>query len=153
MIFISLYDPFQQPHVSVELFLTLYKSSVTSVRKLEEKLKPLDLTLGRLCLLYALQRINKPALPSELGDDLAVTRANISGLLRGLEKLEMIRRELDTTDRRRVFVHLTSKGKEALQEAWPIYEETVAYLFRPLSFQEQTKLLTMLQKLETNSSD
>lgn len=134
------------------MFLTLYKSSVTSVRKLEEKLEPLGLTLGRLCLLYALQRIDKPALPSELGDDLAVTRANISGLLRGLEKSELIRRELDTIDRRRIFVHLTLKGKETIQKAWPIYEETVAKHLQPLSLKEQTVLLTMLQKLETNSS-
>ncbi|MGM7681375.1 MarR family winged helix-turn-helix transcriptional regulator [Cytobacillus sp. Hm23] len=148
-----MYDPFQQPQVSVELFLTLYKSSVTSVRKLEEKLEPLGLTLGRLCLLYALQRIGKPALPSELGDDLAVTRANISGLLRGLEKSELIRRELDTSDRRRILVHLTLKGKETLEKAWPIYEETVANLLHPLGLEEQTMLLTMLQKLETNSSD
>lgn len=125
---------------------------MTSVRKLEEKLEPLGLTLGRLCLLYALQRKEKPALPSELGDNLAVTRANVSGLLRGLEKLEMIRRELDQSDRRRILVHLTSKGKETLQKAWPIYEETVANILQPLSLEEQMRLLTMLKKLDARSS-
>lgn len=128
----------------------MYRSSVFSVRKLEEKLKPLNLTLGRLCLLYALQRIDKPALPSELGDDLAVTRANISGLLRGLEKCGMIRRELDTADRRRIFVHLTEKGKKTLQKAWPIYEDTVHKVLQPLSFEEQTSLLSMLKKIDSN---
>lgn len=147
-----MYDPFQNPHVSVDLFLNLYKSNTTTVRILEDKLEPLQLSLGRLCLLYALQRVDRPTLPSELGDDLAVTRANISGLLRGLEKSGMVRREMDTTDRRRIFVHLTPKGKEILQQAWPIYEETVAKLFYPLNHEEQMVLLSMLRKLHSNSS-
>lgn len=107
--------------------------------------------MGRLCLLYALQRVDRPTLPSELGDDLAVTRANISGLLRGLEKCGMVRREMDTTDRRRILVHLTPKGKEILEQAWPIYEETVAELFHPLNDEEQALLLSMLHKLNGNA--
>lgn len=118
---------------------------------MEEQLAPLQLSLGRLCLLYALQRIGRPALPSELGDDLAVTRANISGLLRELEKNGMIRREMDTADRRRVWVHLTAKGIETLQQAWPIYEATIAERFQSLTPDEQTLLLSILRKLSAIS--
>ena len=120
---------------------------MANVRKVEEKLAPLQLSLGRLCLLYALQRIGRPALPSELGDDLAVTRANISGLLRGLEQNGMVRRVMDTADRRQIRVHLTDKGIETLRQAWPIYEETIAEQFRVLSEEEQHMLLTLLRKL------
>lgn len=131
--------------------MSLYKSNLISVRKVEEQLAPLQLSLGRLCLLYALQRIGRPALPSELGDDLAVTRANISGLLRELEKNGMIRREMDTADRRRVWVHLTAKGIETLQQAWPIYEATIAERFQSLTPDEQTLLLSILRKLSAIS--
>lgn len=148
---ISFYDPFKKPFAAVELFLALNKTTSTVVHQLEEKLEPLGLTLGRLCLLYSMQRIGKPALPSELGDDLAVTRANISGLLRGLEKLDMIRRELDTSDRRQILVHFTAKGIETLQTAWPIYEETVDHILQPLSHEEQMALLAMLHKLDNHS--
>ena len=143
-----MYDPFQKPSLSVQLFLTPYKSNVSLVRKLEEKLEPLGLTLGRLCLLYALQRTGRPALPSELGDDLAVTRANVSGLLNALEKAKLVRRELDPSDRRRVLVHLTPAGEETLSKAWPIYEESISQSLSPLSAQEQSVLLALLQKLD-----
>jgi DNA-binding MarR family transcriptional regulator len=117
------------------------------VRQLEEKLQPLHLTLGRLCLLVALHDAGDCALPSELGDDLAVTRANISGLLNRLESLDMIRREIDLSNRRRVLVYLTPKGKEVLQLAWPIYEETITTGLEPLTLEEQSTFLTLLQKL------
>ena len=126
-----------------------YKANLISVRKVEEKLAPLQLSLGRLCLLYALQRLGRPALPSELGDDLAVTRANISGLLRRLEKNGMIYREIDTSDRRRILVHLTPKGVETLQKAWPIYEKTIAERFQSLSAEEKNVLLSILRKLSS----
>lgn len=135
----------------MDLFFTMYKSNLANVRFIEEKLAPLGLTLGRLCLLYALQRIGRPALPSELGDDLAVTRANISGLLAGLEKLGMIRRENDRADRRRILVHLTEKGVETLRKAWPLYEAAIAERFRTLSEDEKSALLPILRKLSARS--
>ena len=144
---ITLYDPFQHPSTEVQLFLSLYKANLTNVRQVEEKLAPLQLSLGRLCLLYALQRIGRPALPSELGDDLAVTRSNISGLLRGLEREGLIRREIDKNDRRRIWVHLTPAGMETLEKAWPIYEETIAERFQSLSSDERDVLLSILSKL------
>jgi len=140
-------DPFVHPIVEVELFFNLYKKNTVLVRKLEERLESLNLTLGRLCLLYALQRAGKPSLPSELGDDLAVTRANISGLLNGLEKIGYIRRELDTSDRRRVLVHMTPKGEEALEQAWPIYEASVRENLNALSREDQQQLLKLLKKI------
>jgi len=149
-IFISSYDPFRKPLLSVNLFFTIYKTNTSFVRKLEERLEVFDLTLGRLCLLYALQRAGRPALPSELGDDLAVTRANISGLLNALEKTELVRRELDPSDRRRVLVHLTEKGEAVLHRAWPVYEDAIANTLQPLSAEEQSTLLALLQKLDQN---
>lgn len=144
---ISSWNPFKHAALSVNLFLTLYKSNVHLVRKLEEQLQPFGLTLGRLCLLVALRRFGKPMLPSELGDDLAVTRANISGLLNALEKMEMVRREFDPSDRRRILVHLTAKGTEVLDRAWPIYEQSVAAGLERLTQQEQETLLHLLEKL------
>lgn len=131
----------------IRLFLTLYKTDATLVRRLEERLAPLGLSLGRLCLLVLLHRADEPMLPSELGDDLAVTRANVSGLLKGLEAAGMIKREVDVTDRRRILVHLTAAGKSILEQAWPIYEEAVTGGLAALTPDEQALLLALLQKV------
>jgi MarR family 2-MHQ and catechol resistance regulon transcriptional repressor len=141
-------DPFASPITEVELFFQLYKKNTYLVRKLEEKLAALGLTLGRLCLLYALQRAGRPSLPSELGDDLAVTRANVSGLLNGLEKSGYVRREMDASDRRRILVHLTPEGEAALDQAWPLYEEAVRANLRTLTAEEQREMIRLLKKIE-----
>lgn len=88
-------------------------------------------------------------LPSELSDDLAVTRANVSGLLNALERLEMVQRVFDQTDRRRILVHLTEKGRQTLEAAWPIYEEAISSGLGRLTVDEQQTFLQLLKKLES----
>lgn len=141
-----MWKSWHQMDLPIQLFLTLYKTDATLVRRLEERLAPLGLTLGRLCLLVLLQQAGEPMLPSELGDDLAVTRANVSGLLKGLEAAGLVRREVDVTNRRHTLVYLTEAGSSLLARAWPIYEETVSGGLKALTPGEQATLLALLRK-------
>lgn len=141
------WDPYRDPPLPMKLFFTLYRVHAGLVRRLEEQLAPLDLSIGRLCLLVALRRREEPALPSELGDDLAVTRANVSGLLAGLERAGLVERRLHPQDRRRTLVSLTRQGTERLAEAWPIYQAAVSAELEGLDPAEQQLLLRLLTRL------
>jgi DNA-binding MarR family transcriptional regulator len=141
------WDPFHEPDQPIELFLTVYKTNHLLVKRLEDNLQTYDLTLGRLCVLVCLKRFGKPMLPSELSDDLAVTRANISGLLNALEKKQFVRRDFDPTDRRRILVDLTEAGDMLLVNVWPIYVQTVSESIEAnLSPAEQIQLSLLLRK-------
>lgn len=64
----------------------------------------------------------------------------------------MVRREVDTVDRRRMLVHLTPKGAETLRKAWPICEDAIAGRFRALTEEERGALLSILRKLSAGIS-
>lgn len=86
--------------------------------------------------------------PSELSDDLTVTRANISNLLNTLEHAGRIQRNFDPTNRRRVLVSLTPEGHEIILNVWPVYEQTIAQnVGNKLTLEEQKQLNTLLKKL------
>lgn len=86
--------------------------------------------------------------PSELSDDLAVTRANISNLLNSLEQADRIQRNFDPTNRRRILVNLTPEGHELIVKVWPVYEQTIAkQVGNKLTMEEQNQLKTLLNKL------
>ncbi|HZG81535.1 MAG TPA: transcriptional regulator [Brevibacillus sp.] len=140
-------NPLDNPDIEIQLFLTLHQKTNTLTKALEARIKAFDLNLGRLCLLYMLEKKNYEALPSELGDDLAVTRANISGLLNALEKLNYIKRTFDPIDRRKIIVAMTDDGKKVLSEAWLVYEEVVKELFSELRKDEKAELLSILLRL------
>ncbi|QGQ97608.1 MarR family transcriptional regulator [Paenibacillus psychroresistens] len=142
------WDPFEQPDLTVDVFLTLYKTNHHLVVQLEEQLGKFDLTLGRWCLLVALRLSGRAMLPSELSDDLAVTRANISNLLSALEQAGRIKREMDTTNRRRIFVRLTPDGHDVISKVWPVYEQTITQnVGSKLNLQELEQLKGLLKKL------
>ncbi|RCW63951.1 DNA-binding MarR family transcriptional regulator [Saliterribacillus persicus] len=86
--------------------------------------------------------------PSELSDDLAVTRANISNLLKSLELAGRIQRNFDPTNRRRTLVKLTPEGHEVISKLWPVYEKTIDQsVGNKLTLEEQKQLETLLKKL------
>lgn len=115
---------------------------------MEEQLGKFDLTLGRWCVLVALKSSGRAMVPSELSDDLAVTRANISNLLNALEKAGRIRRNFDPTNRRRILVSLTPEGHEIILNVWPVYEQTIFQnVGNKLTQEEQSQLKGLLKKL------
>ncbi len=86
--------------------------------------------------------------PSELSDDLAVTRANISNLLNSLELAGRIRRSFDPENRRRTLVNLTPEGHEIILDFWPVYEKTIDQnVGSKLTLEEQKQLETLLKKI------
>ncbi|MZQ86843.1 MarR family transcriptional regulator [Paenibacillus sp. 5J-6] len=128
--------------------MTLYKTNHHLVQQLEEQLAKFDLTLGRWCVLVALKSSGRAMVPSEISDDLAVTRANISNLLNSLEKAGRIQRNFDPSNRRRILVSLTPEGHEIILQVWPVYEQTITQnVGNKLSREEQNQLATLLKKL------
>lgn len=140
-------NPFHNAGTPVLLFLHLYKSSQLLTRSLDQQLAAYRLTLGKLCVLVSLRQSGGSKLPSEIGDDLAVTRANVSGLLRSLEELGLVTREGDPTDRRRTVVSLTTEGTRVLEQVWPVYEDAIDSAVAKLTAEEQALLLGLLRKL------
>lgn len=139
--------PLDNPDIEIKLFLALHQKTSKLTKLLDSKLKAFHLNLGRLCLLYMLEEKDYEALPSELGDELAVTRANVSGLLGSLEKLHYIKRAFDANDRRKIKVTMTDDGKKILAQAWPVYEEVVKDLFSELTKDEKENLLSIMNRL------
>jgi DNA-binding MarR family transcriptional regulator len=54
---------------------------------------------------------NNSIYPSDLSDKLNLSRSYITAVLNSLEKKNFIMRTLDTSDRRRILVRITDKGR------------------------------------------
>ena len=92
--------------------------AVTEARKvlqdlLDDEMARLGLSVGEADVLTVLlvSRRYAPA-PTELADWLTLTTAGITGRLNSLDRKGMIERRPHSTDRRRLTVHMTRKGKQ-----------------------------------------
>lgn len=85
--------------------------------------------------------------PSEIATYMGIDASNLSRLMRKLEKLELIKREVDDSNRSRVILALTTEGKKVVKKLKPgvrTMEETVMSVLTENELKTLTKLLKKL---------
>jgi MarR family transcriptional regulator, lower aerobic nicotinate degradation pathway regulator len=88
-----------------------------------------------------------PASQAELGRSTSLDRSDVVSILRDLERLGLIRRTVDPTNRRRNIVTITPAGKEQLQALDHVIDQVQERVLEPLSANQRRQLTNLLQKL------
>jgi len=115
--------------------------------ELTSKLSYFELSNGKLKVLFSILNHERPLNPSELAEDIGVTRSTMTGLLDGLEKDGFIRRSaLD--DRRKTAIYLTEKGNNVLDTLIPLYRKHVTKILSKTTEEEQQLLVNLLGKIK-----
>lgn len=82
-----------------------------------------------------------------LGDELGVTRPNVTKLVDGLERGGLVERLPHPSDRRMVQAHLTREGLEVAEEALPGRSEVMERLWDGLDDGELAQLAALLESV------
>ncbi|MBZ2190183.1 MarR family transcriptional regulator [Alcanivorax sp. JB21] len=104
------------------------------------------LTAPQLLVMQAIARQGEMTM-GDIADEVSLSQATITTILDRLEKRELIQRLRGSTDKRRVYAHLTESGTELLARApTPLQEEFISR-FASLSDWEQSLILSSLQRV------
>ena len=85
--------------------------------------------------------------PSELAEKLSLVPGRMTDILKTLEKKDMIRREKDPEDRRRVLVMITPKGIRNVTERREQIRLQYSGLYETLGLENTVKLIELLEKV------
>lgn len=88
-----------------------------------------------------------PASQAELGRSTSLDRSDVVSILRDLERLGLIRRTVDSTNRRRNIVTITPEGQDQLRALDHVIDEVQERVLEPLSANQRRQLMNLLQKL------
>ncbi|MCG8564277.1 MAG: bifunctional helix-turn-helix transcriptional regulator/GNAT family N-acetyltransferase [Desulfobacterales bacterium] len=114
----------------------------------EKLLSRYGLSQGRFLILVVLNRApDQPATPSELAGKIGVTKATMTGLVRGLERDGLISRRAGTTDKRQRMIRLTPLGLERLEKILPDYYDRAAHAMAVLNPLEKQFFIDLLAKV------
>lgn len=86
---------------------------------------------------------------SEIGEQMLVTKANITGLIDRLEKQGLVKRTRDDIDRRKVWATITQKGKIFAKEMIENYKEWSKNIMVDLDDEEKKQFINTLKKIQT----
>jgi DNA-binding MarR family transcriptional regulator len=128
--------------------LAIGRASVAIDRSLAAHLRPYGLTPVALQTLISVFLAGPgPLSLSDLGDELRVTKANVSLVLGGLERHKLITRKPYPNDGRKIQAAVTKRGENLLGEVLPGALDAVHEAFGPLSKPERSRLKGLAQKV------
>ncbi len=136
----------------VQLYLLLLRVAHELVGRVEQRLAAGGLSRGRLAVLMILRsRAGTGTNAAALAHSCGVTRATMTGLLRGLDNGGLIRRVAHNSDRRMSQVYISPKGQQMLRKILPDYYDLLHSFTRRLDRGQLTRLnsglITLLEQL------
>ena len=100
---------------ATEPVINLFYAAQPLQNRMDRPLQRFELSAGAFNLLQITSGASGPITPSEIGGQLIVTTATVTGLLDTLERRGLISRSRDSVDRRRVLVEITPEGSTLLE--------------------------------------
>ena len=133
---------------AIQAYLTLMKVAADLETALIAHFARFGLSQGRFYVLMFLRQCSSGAMnPSKLAELTGVKNATITGLIDGLEKDGLVKREVDPKDRRASRVKMTAKGKKLLERMLPEHFSRIAGLMEHLEKPERSRFVESLLKV------
>jgi len=134
---------------AIDITIALGRAATSIERLLAQRLKPHKVTpVGMQVLISVLLADGGPIDLKTLGADVRVTKANVSLVLRALEREGLVTREAEPADGRRLRVKLTRKGKRLVQELVPLVREAMEEGLAPLSKRDRNELRRITRRID-----
>ena len=138
---------------SIETCLSFLDTTADVHQALDAHFARYGLSMGKFSLLMQLFIAPEERLtPSEFAERANVTRATITGLLDGLEREELVKRQPHPEDRRRLYIHLTDKGRDLISGMLPDHFYRTSAMMANLNATEKKQFIKLLSKLRTGTS-
>jgi DNA-binding MarR family transcriptional regulator len=137
-------------HASLRLWLRLLSATTRIEDTIRQRLREqFGITLPRFDLMAQLEREPLGLSMSELSRRMMVTGGNVTSIVDQLEKEQLVRRQMQVTDRRSFTVSLTDDGRTVFSAMARAHEGWVVELLAPMDESEQEKLHNLLGTLKS----
>ena len=124
---------------ALDSYIKLIRSAESLNAKINLELSEFDLTESQFGVLDALLHLG-PMKHKEIGKKILKSGGNITMVINNLERRELVQRKRGEKDKSQFIIHLTSKGKNKIQEVLPTVVKKIKKHFEILSKDEQREL-------------
>ena len=107
---------------------------------------------GEIFVLNLIARNDGDVLPSEISKESRLSTARIAAALNSLENKELITRQIDPKDRRRILVRLTEQGENLIRENQENGINEVAQMLRNLGEKDATEYIRIMGRIAENAA-
>jgi MarR family 2-MHQ and catechol resistance regulon transcriptional repressor len=132
------------PALDAYIKLVRAASSVTAL--LEPRLRAAGLTTSQFGVLEAVHHLG-PLCLGDLARKILTSSANLTTVVDSLERRRLVARRRDPSDRRRIEVCLTTRGRRLISGLFPSHARAIEHAFSTLDEAEQRELAGLCRRL------
>src|SRR3954464_8365118 len=141
----------REPVPSMSAVTSIMRAQQILLARLNETLKPFDLTFPRYEALMLLYYSRRGALPlGKMGDRLQVHRTSVTNIIDGLERSGFVQRERHERDRRTVRAAITPRGREVAEAATPVLNE-MRFGIGPLDGEDLAAVTRIFERMRADA--
>ncbi len=130
----------------LKLYTQLMRATNSVTEKMHRHLLDYKLSMSQFGVMEALYHLGSLC-QKDIGNKILKTSGNITLVIDNLEKRNLVKREKDPDDRRKMTVRLTGSGHELIKRIFPNHSKTAYRIFSVLEPEEQNTLSVLLKKL------
>ena len=137
--------------ISVMLYLEINKTYKLMKNKYDKFIEEYELSEAKFSILMLLSyEENLTLSPSDLSKKIGNKKSTITGLIKGLERQNFIRRINLSSDKRSSYVQMTEIGYKKLKEFLPNNYDFVSNVFNNFDEHEKETFFHLMNKLRNN---
>ena len=133
---------------ATELVINVFYTAELLYARMDRILQRLQLSRGGFNLLQIARGAGRSLSPTEIGEQLIVTTATVTGVLDTLQRRGLVTRTPDPVDRRRVLIDITPAGAALLDRVADDLIEREKAWTDGLSLADRERLIRMLGTLQ-----
>lgn len=140
-------DIISENKLELSTLITFTRAEHIIHKKELETIKESGLTITQFAVLEVLY--NKGDLKiCEIIEKILTTSGNITVVIKNLEKDGLVKKNLDSKDKRSTIISITDKGKKIIEDILPNHIENISGIFSILTDEEKITLKNILKKFK-----
>jgi len=124
-----------------------YLEQMHIFRKFKPQQKISESMHGEAFTLHHIAKSAEQMIPSDISSAMGISSSRIAATLNSLESKGYITRQIDTSDRRRILVTLTEKGREQEEAHRRQLSETIEKMLRQLGEHDAIEYIRITRKM------
>ncbi|MCT1902654.1 MarR family winged helix-turn-helix transcriptional regulator [Oceanobacillus sojae] len=139
-------------NLSLKTFVITMKASKSLEEVTKQDIKKHGMRASDFAILEALYHKGRQTI-REISESVLISTGSITYVIDKLEKKELLIRTNCPDDRRAVYLEITAKGKQTMDDIFPKHQQVIEGLFEGISESDKKTVIDVLKKVGYKASD
>ncbi|QKY71051.1 MarR family winged helix-turn-helix transcriptional regulator [Lentibacillus sp. CBA3610] len=133
-------------NLSLKAFVVLMKASKSVTEYVKKDIDRYNMKTTDFAVLEALYHKGNLTV-KQISEAVLINTGSMTYVIDKLEAKDLLERQHCSEDRRVVYIHITEKGKQLMDDIFPQHQEAIEEIFQNITDKEKEKVIDILKRI------